>query len=83
MKKISILVRETIAVVNHHDQKYVGEERIYLAFTSTSLLSLEEVGSQHRNSNKTRNLEVGADAVAMEGCCSLICSSWLAQPAFL
>jgi hypothetical protein len=27
--------------------------------------------------------EVGADAEAMEGCCLLACSSWLAQPAFL
>lgn len=41
-----------------------------------SWLSLE--GGQDRNSNKA-----GADTEAMEGCCSLACSSWLAQPAFL
>jgi hypothetical protein len=29
-----------------------------------------------------RNLEAGADAEAMEGCCFLACSPWLAQPAF-
>jgi hypothetical protein len=30
-----------------------------------------------------RNLEAGADAEAMEGCCLLACCSWLAQSAFL
>ena len=30
-----------------------------------------------------RNLEAGAGAEAMEGCCLLACSSWLVQPAFL
>jgi hypothetical protein len=30
-----------------------------------------------------RNLGVGADADAIEGCCLLACSSWLAQPVFL
>jgi hypothetical protein len=29
------------------------------------------------------NLEAGADAEAMEGCCLLACLSWLAQHAFL
>ena len=28
------------------------------------------------------NLETGTDAKAMEGCCLLACSSWLAQPVF-
>ena len=30
-----------------------------------------------------RDLDTGADAEAMEGCCLLACSSWFAQPAFL
>jgi hypothetical protein len=30
-----------------------------------------------------KNLEAGADAGAMEGCCLLTCSPWLAQPPFL
>jgi hypothetical protein len=33
--------------------------------------------------SQSRNLGAGADAEAMEGCCSLACSPWLAQPAFL
>ena len=30
-----------------------------------------------------RNLEAGADAEAMEGCCLLACFPWLAQLAFI
>jgi hypothetical protein len=30
-----------------------------------------------------KNLEAGADAVAMEGCCLLDCFPWLTQLAFL
>jgi hypothetical protein len=49
-------------VTKHHDPKQVGE-RVYLAYTSTSLFIIK--GSQNRNSS--RNLEAGADAEAMEG----------------
>jgi hypothetical protein len=30
-----------------------------------------------------RNLKTGAEAEAMEGCCLLACSAWLARPALL
>ena len=30
-----------------------------------------------------RNLEAGADTEYTEGCCLLVCSRWLAQPALL
>ena len=46
------------------------EERVHLAYTSTSLFIIGE--SQDRNSN--RNLEAGAVAEALEGCCLLACS---------
>jgi hypothetical protein len=53
---VSTCLRLTIATVKHHDQKQVGEERVYLAYTSTSLQSTE--GSQDRNSDKQgRNLQ--------------------------
>lgn len=39
-------------------------------------------GNQVRNS-ECSNLETAANAEAMEECCLLACSSWLAQPAFL
>ena len=45
----------TIAVMKHCDQKQVGEESVYLAYTSTALFITE--GSQDRNSNKDRSLE--------------------------
>ena len=32
--------------------------------------------------SQDRNLEAGADAEAMEGCCILACSPWLAQPSY-
>jgi len=48
----------------------------FSAYTSIPLFIIK--GSQDRNSNKAgRNLEAGAEAEAMEGCCLLV--SWLAQ----
>jgi hypothetical protein len=58
----------SIAVVKHHDQKacWGGKDLFDLHF--------------HRNSKQCRNLEAGADAEAMKGCCLLACSIWLVQP---
>jgi hypothetical protein len=39
-----------VAMMNHRDQKQVGEEKVYLAHTSTSLFIIE--GSQHKNSHR-------------------------------
>jgi hypothetical protein len=44
------LVRTSIAMIKHHDQKQVGKERVYLAFTCMSYFIIEE--SQDRNSNR-------------------------------
>jgi hypothetical protein len=54
----------------------VEEEKTYSTYTSILLFIME--GSQERNSQRGRNLEVGADAEAMEGCCLLACFPWLA-----
>ena len=78
LENSSALVQATIAVMKHHDHRAGCQERVYSAFTSQLIIK----GSQDRNSNGT-NLETGADAEAMEGCCFLACSSWLAHPAFL
>jgi hypothetical protein len=67
--------------MKHHSQKQLGEDRVYLAYTFTSLLIIK--GSQDRNSDLGRNLKAGTDAEAMEGCCLLACFSWFAQPALL
>jgi hypothetical protein len=49
-----------------------------LAYTSIPQLTIKGIkGSQGRN------LEARADAEAMERCCFLACSPWLAQLAFL
>jgi hypothetical protein len=52
-------------------KKQVGEERVYAVYTFTLLFITK--GSHDRN------LEAGADAEAMEGCCLLACFPWLAQ----
>jgi hypothetical protein len=62
-------------MMEHHDRKQVGEERIYLAYTSSSLLIVECV--QVRNSNRA-----GADTEIMEGHFLLACFSWFMQSGF-
>ena len=57
-----------MATMNHHDQKQVGEERVYYQRKS--------------GLKQDKNLEAGADGEAMEGCC-LLAYSWLAHSAFL
>jgi hypothetical protein len=43
----TVLIRVASAMIKHHDQKQLGEERVYLAYTSTALFIME--GSQDRN----------------------------------
>ena len=59
-------------------KKQVGEERVYLAYTSILLFITKEV-----KTGTQAGQEAGADAEAMEGCSLLACLTWLAQPAFL
>jgi hypothetical protein len=59
-------------------KKQVGEERIYLAYTSTLLFITKEVRTETQAGQKA-----GADAEALEGCYLLACFPWLAQPALL
>jgi hypothetical protein len=48
-----ICLRVTTAVIKHHDQKHLGKERVYLAYTSTSLVIIKR--SQDRNSSRAEN----------------------------
>jgi hypothetical protein len=57
-------------------KKQIGEERVYSAYIS--ILPFITKGSQDRNLNRA-----GAGAETMEGRCTLACSLWLAQLAFL
>jgi hypothetical protein len=59
-------------------KKQVGEERVYLAYTSILLFITKEV-----RTGTQAGQEAGTDAEAMAGCSLLACFSWLAQPALL
>ena len=59
-------------------KKQIGEERVYLAYTSILLFITKEVRTGTQTGQKA-----GADAEAMEGCSLLACLPWLAQPALL
>jgi hypothetical protein len=59
-------------------KKQVGEERVYLAYTSMLLFITKEV-----RTGTQAGQEAGADVETMEGCSLLACLPWLAQPAFL
>jgi hypothetical protein len=59
-------------------KKQVGEERVYLAYTSMLLFITKEV-----RTGTQAGQEAGSDAEAMEECCLLHCFPWLAQLAFL
>jgi hypothetical protein len=54
-------------------KKPVGEERVYLAYTSILLFITKEV-----RTGTQAGQEAGADAEAMEGCSLLACLTWLA-----
>ena len=62
-------------------KEQVGEKRVYLAHTSVLLFIPNR--NQDRNSKQSMNLEARADVEAIEGCCLLACSSWLAWFDFL
>jgi hypothetical protein len=73
-----VLVRVSLAATKPHDQE-----------TSWDLFSFHfHIAVHHQRKSRQeltwgRNLEAGADAEAMEGCCLLDCFPWLAQHAFL
>lgn len=46
---ISTLVMISIGVLKHHDKKQVGEENIYLAYTSILQFIIEGIHDKKRN----------------------------------
>ena len=77
---VCVLVRVSIAVTKHHDQKSKLGRKGFILLTLphwSSLLKEVRAGTQ------SRNLEAEASTEAMEECNLLACSSWLAQPALL
>jgi hypothetical protein len=73
-----VLVKVSIPGKNIMTKKQVGEERVYLAYTSMLLFITKEVRTGTQAGQKA-----GADSEAMEGCSLLACLSCLAQPALL
>jgi hypothetical protein len=74
--KLSLLVRVSIDVMKHHDQKAKLERKRFIHLTLPSTAHHQRMLGQKLN--QSRNLEVGADAEATEGYCLLVYSSWLA-----
>jgi hypothetical protein len=78
-QRLNTLSPLTVAAIKHHEQTNLGRK----GFIQPTL-------PHHRSSSKKlrqelkqdRSLEAGTDAEAMEGCCLLACSAWLAQLAF-
>ena len=68
------LVWVSIGSTKYHDQKSKLGKKGFIGF------HLRESGQEFKQG---WNLEAGADAEAVEICCLLNCSPWLAQPAFL
>jgi hypothetical protein len=74
--ELNIVFRISIAVLKCHDQKHLGEKRVYVILQlSGQIPSLREA--------QGRSLEEGTEAEAMEAWCLLACASRLAQLAFL
>ena len=67
------LVRVTTAMMRQHKHKQVGEEKV--DFTDSSIWHHHHPKQWGQGLKQGRNLEAGADAEAMEGCCLLSCSS--------
>ena len=72
-----------IEVFKHHDQKQLGEGRVYFSLQLSSWRSYSITKrNQHKNSEQDKKLKEGTVAKAMEECCLLTTSPWLSQPAF-
>lgn len=72
--------------VKLQDQKQLGEERVcfYLAVQATVLPEgSPTVQFQFQSITEGRQKKLEAEADAMEESCTLTCSWWLSQPAFL
>jgi hypothetical protein len=67
--------------MKHYYQNQVVEERVYLVYTFHNTVHHQKKPEQ--DLKQGRNLRAGPDTEAMEECCLLACSSWLAQSAFL
>jgi len=75
----SVLVRVTMAVMKHHDQRANWEGKGLLGLHFQIVVHHRRKSGQELTQD--RNLEAGADAEAVEEGCLLACFPWLSQPA--
>ena len=61
-----VLVRVTVAVMKHHEQKQLGKGRVYLAYASTSLFIIG--GSQDRYSSRVGTRRHQRPSVETQAC---------------
>jgi hypothetical protein len=73
-----VLVNVSITVMNHHDQKASWGRKGLFSLHFHIFVHYQRKSGQDRTVQQDWNLEVGADAEAMEGC-----FYWLASPGLL
>lgn len=79
--KVFIIVRASIAVIKHHGQKQLGNERVHLAYNFR--VTLHHWWALGLELKGRKELGTRAEAEIMKECCSLACFPWLVQPPFL
>jgi hypothetical protein len=75
-------LRTSIAATKYHSQKASGVGKGF-TIIGESYIAVHHQWKSGLELRPGRNLETGADAEAMEGCCLLACFPQLVQPAFL
>ena len=63
----------------NHDQSNLGEKDLFGLYFHTIVHHQRKFGQELK---QDRNLDVGDDMEAMEGCCLLPCSPWISQSDF-
>ena len=71
---MSCLNKGSTTVIKHSDQKQRGRKGLVCLYLSSHIHCS---GKSGQDLSQGRNLETGADAEVMEGCCLLACSPWL------
>lgn len=77
---LGILVRITFAEMKRHVQSNTGRKGFISSILPYHCSYLKEVKTDIQ---KGTTLKAEANAEAMEGCCFLVCSPWLAQSVLL
>ena len=78
MDEVQCLSQSFSFCTKHHEQEASwGGRSLFSLHFHIAVYHQRKLGQEP---TEGRNLEAGADAEAMEGCCLLDCFPWLAQP---